>query len=374
MKKSPSQMLARWVRGILAVAYYLTFVICAVRLMDAMHADGGPPGQVLLIASAALIFVGWIAIIAIHEAGHALAAWSLGWHVPLVSVRGLTVWPAEGRIHYGLRAFPQLNGGVFVVPRQWENFRIESVIIYCGGGVANLVFAIALASISNWIITGFWAAFCAVVALLSVITGFLNLLPDVWGRANDGLHIREALRNTNPKYRQREFQLVEQFLKGSRPREWDAMFVAACESDVLANTATAAVDLALFSWHLDRSDHSGARAALDRAEAKLGAKDFEVLTSKAFLLAYSDRDEPAARAVLDKIRLKRFRESLEYCLASAAIECAAGDMVALDGALHRARLAFRNSPFKSPAVLEYLLEFEAFLAASRVPVGVNASS
>src|SRR6478752_7269082 len=102
--------LVSWLRKVLAAIYYLAFLICSIEVGTALETTPSVPAQVLFFFGVLLIFVAWVFIVLIHELGHAVTAWALGWRVPLVAVRGLTVWPGKWRMRYGARAFPGYNG------------------------------------------------------------------------------------------------------------------------------------------------------------------------------------------------------------------------------------------------------------------------
>jgi hypothetical protein len=94
---------------------------------------------------ATLFFIlAWAPLLVLHEAGHALMAAWLGWHVGLVSIG---MGPRLTRLHVGrtvvdLRLWP-VEGFVVPVPTALRHPRLESALIYFAGpGIEILVLGV----------------------------------------------------------------------------------------------------------------------------------------------------------------------------------------------------------------------------------------
>ncbi len=91
---------------------------------------------------AVLIVVFWVPLLVWHEAGHAVAAWGLGWRVEQVVIGfGKPLFRFRcGRAVVELRLLP-IEGFVACVPRRGRWPRLESALIYFAGPGIELALA-----------------------------------------------------------------------------------------------------------------------------------------------------------------------------------------------------------------------------------------
>jgi hypothetical protein len=150
--------------------------------------------------SALLVVVFWVPLLALHEAGHALAAALVGWHVRQVVIgMGRIV----GRFRVGsaaveVRLFP-IEGFVLCAPKKLSLPHLKSAFIYFAGPGVELLLALAILFIvgperlltrSQDYLVIVWQS----LALASTAQAVLNLIPAaIWTPrgiiANDGLGI-----------------------------------------------------------------------------------------------------------------------------------------------------------------------------------------
>lgn len=175
----------RWVLALFAVGIFGLFFVDLI-------ADYHP-----LKASVAFMLLAWVALLVLHELGHAIAASLVNWRVcrivigygrPLLRFR-------FGGTDIQVRLFPA-GGYVVPAPRDLENVRLRSSLIYFAGpGIELLAVAVIAALVGLGRLTatpeslGVMAAQCfAIVALMGA--GFnLVPLPTDSGAWTDGLGV-----------------------------------------------------------------------------------------------------------------------------------------------------------------------------------------
>ena len=153
----------------------------------------------------------WVPLLVLHESGHALAAWLLGWHFSQMVI-------GVGRLIYSfrwagalieIRMFP-VQGFILCAPTNLRRPQVKSALIYFAGPGVELLLALVVLLLvgpaqlfaqteSYWLIT--WQS----LALAATAQALLNLIPGaVWtprgSIANDGLGIFRSLTLPNSYY------------------------------------------------------------------------------------------------------------------------------------------------------------------------------
>jgi len=163
--------------------------------------------------SAFLVTAFWVPLLVLHESGHAVVAWLLGWHVRQVVIG---MGPAISRFRVGrtpveVRLAP-VEGFVVPIPRELPGIRLKNALIYFAGpgvellvmaGVVFLVGPGRLLTRSQEIDLIAWQSLCIAI-LVSVV---INLIPH-WSVqadgtlvANDGLGIIRSFLLPDSYYR-----------------------------------------------------------------------------------------------------------------------------------------------------------------------------
>ncbi|HYH64369.1 MAG TPA: M50 family metallopeptidase [Urbifossiella sp.] len=133
--------------------------------------------------SALLIILFWIPLLALHEAGHAVAAALLNWHVGqvVIGVGRLVGSFRVGTAVVEIRLVP-IEGFVKCVPKDLRHPRLKSACIYFAGPGVELLLAVVillvvgpdrlLAKSDDYIVIG-WQS----LAIAAAVQGVLNLIP-----------------------------------------------------------------------------------------------------------------------------------------------------------------------------------------------------
>jgi hypothetical protein len=161
----------RWISGIFLA------VILGLFVVEVFH-DYQP-----VKLSALLIVLFWIPLLALHEAGHALAAALLGWYVGEVVIGFGRILCAFriGTAAVEVRWLP-IEGFVKCVPRNLRMPRLKSVLIYFAGpGIELLVALVILALIGPDRLFSrsedYWLIAWQSLAVAATAQAVLNLMP-----------------------------------------------------------------------------------------------------------------------------------------------------------------------------------------------------
>ena len=187
---------------------YWVFTVLILGLFVAAYMDNTSPRKL----SVPFFLGSWMVLVAIHELGHALMAWLVGWGVRRIVVGfGKPVLQFQFRgVPFEIRAFP-ISG--FVEPQQKDLVapRFKDALIYAAGPGIEIVIAFVLASVVGFttmftLTDHLGILFMQSFALAALAGAILNLIPmpiqanGGW-IANDGLGIIQSLRRSDADYR-----------------------------------------------------------------------------------------------------------------------------------------------------------------------------
>jgi len=275
---------------------------------------------------AGLLFVGLLAgaflAIAVHELGHALAAWAVGWRVWIISVLGIVVRFGHaprlstrmshdvGGYVLGSPLASLLTGPLFIawvatLPRAgWETAT--------GAGVLGAMLAFGVASA--------WSA-------------LMTLWP-LYGRherPNDMAMILSTLFSPHSSADARGVgAALSLFEYGVEPGAWPRWMHESIARSASSPWATPAASLVAFAVALDQDDEAAARAAAQRGTHQFG------VTMRAFVAAFFDGDAAAAETQLASVATEPHLESLSLlrAFAEARTLTLRGDQQGAAKALH----------------------------------------
>lgn len=216
------------------------------------------------IGGLSALFAALVAAMALHEAGHLMAALLLDFEVLGGSLGPCRVSRLHGRwtVQFSLRA--PLCGSISAIPRDTEAWRTRMLMVIVAGPAATLVSAIAAFSLLAAVSTQGWgAAFLAALTQFNFFIFVLGLIPNgPKARARNDANLFSALRRNTPDAQEiLLYHLVAQMeIAGLRPRDYPrqvirkiAMAQGRMEARLLyANT--------VMLWAMDRGDAETADA------------------------------------------------------------------------------------------------------------------
>jgi hypothetical protein len=167
-----------------------------------------PPG--LFWVKLTLLFAGWFPVILVHELGHAIAAWLVGWRVWIFHVAPFAIYtrPLSWRFTGDLSG-PDIAGFVLALPRdaKTDTWR-RSAWVSLGGPIASWLQAALCLSVLWWsplILGGYddssWSvedpawmsALILALGCYALAAALLSSWPRKTQRDNDGQHILEIV-------------------------------------------------------------------------------------------------------------------------------------------------------------------------------------
>jgi hypothetical protein len=226
-----------------------------------------PPFFVLQILAAILV------VLAIHEAGHAIAGLALR-----MKVIGFVVGPFQwykpfGRWKFTFHAARLMAfvGQTMVAPTTIENFRNRKVIQVAAGPAASLLAgALAVAAIltargTPW--AGEWGIL-AVFADISTLVGLLNLIPfGSKAMYSDGAKLYQLLRGGLWADYHRAMGMVSAIVASPlRPRDYDIATLEQAAGTIAQGNEEVFVDLCAHAYYLDSGRPEEAARAIEKAE------------------------------------------------------------------------------------------------------------
>lgn len=184
----------RFIAGAAFIAFSGVSVLLVAIAMTREVVSSGPPPA--LIWSYVIVPVSWLAVVFVHEAGHALAALATGWRVIVFAVGPIT-WQVHNRqlAFGGPMLHPDAGGYVMPVPGSPAvHTRTRNAWISAGGPLASLAFGLAmLACTANApplarLVTG-------TLGGLSLLAFAMTVIPSKLGKSgNDALHLVQLYR------------------------------------------------------------------------------------------------------------------------------------------------------------------------------------
>jgi hypothetical protein len=280
------------------------------------------------------LFVGGFLSIVIHEAGHAICAWLVGWRVWVISAA-----PVSWRLGHGPRFSTRLSGDVggFVLaspPTEAHDSRWRSIVFSAGGPLASLI---AGPVFIYWLTTfppGAWETpHTAGLLGAALALGFHSAYAaafTIWpwksgsGAPNDMLMILSALFGPMPASHARALIWAEAlFAYGVEPSAWPSWGRQA----VTDGARTPNVAALRFAMALEAGDLARAQAIADHAD------DDAAKVMRAYLLAMAGQaadDMLAAIGDRTKIAVMAHWRSLALALIQAHTGAQASARLALD--------------------------------------------
>lgn len=355
-----------WRRRFIGIANFAILGYATVVIANSVATALSIPQFPALYVALFLIFLISLALVALHEFGHAATAALFSWRVSMIAVGPIAIKFRPFRLTLGTPALGGLlSGGAWNTPVAIGKWYWVWIAIVSGGPLVNIALASAIFGFESR--HGFFAVLhtpVGAIGLISLAFGLSSLLPfyNANGFRSDGGSILDMLRGYDLGPRVTIMRLTDEIVDGRRPRDWDIELVRELERNAEAQQARYEFVL-LYSHYFDCDDAGRARTALTRAVDKFGPID-ALKVQDAFLAAFKESDFARARACLNSIKAKKARQTHSYYRAKSVLSLHDGDVVAADREAFLARKALKKWPLATSDDWEILDIIESKIAAS----------
>jgi hypothetical protein len=327
------------------------FAASSANPLDELNLGRGQAGALIL-----LLPLLYVAVIAVHEAGH-IAGGLIVEFRPLLFIAGpLRIErDGDGGIRFGVNRSLALAGGLAAcTPVGLGDLRRRAMVMVAGGPVVSLMFgtqclAVYMATSAFLVHPGggslglLTALTLLFLGIGSLLIGLATLLPmRSGGFYSDGARLLRLLRGGEETDREVALlALTGLTLSGARPRDWDPRLVRSGAAIRDNGPFEIGGRHFAFAHALDRGEIDEAREHLEAAIAGVdrlprGSRS-ALLLSAATFFALHDADADRARAMLGKARDQHLVSTPhQRLLAEAAVHFVEGDVIRAD---HLARQA-----------------------------------
>jgi hypothetical protein len=335
----------------------------------------------LLIVTLAVFVAVQMILIAVHEAGHLLAGWLVGFRWLACKVGPFELTREDGRWR---RVSPEsvIDGFVRFSPQDNLASRPRWAAVLLAGSAANGLLGLGLLAFffhqppvpqqgEGWLFG---------IAVFSLVVGLVNLVPFAQkGHASDGLWLlilalsAEGFRETTVRLEQNRAEaaryegvmaLRDGLTSGRRPRSWDQFRVRSFTELRDGSRSEAVACYYAYLWAEDSGDPT-AWTYLNRAVAlRDQAPDIRdmLLTERAYWSALHERDAGSARHWIAQVA-EDYAASSPYWRAMAALSLADGDRAEAAQHARRSREAIAPDEPSDRYLLERLLTVGALTEA-----------
>ena len=143
-----------------------------------------------------IIVIALIPIIAfVHEMGHAIAAWMVGYRVHFIAVMRLGFAPETGRFHWvRTKEYYELGGFVQYTTGWFQDHKWKDIFVLSAGVLACCLLALIIYAFDLF---GWYGGRMSLYVALGIVAASLpNFIPFMWGKAvaTDGKQILDRLR------------------------------------------------------------------------------------------------------------------------------------------------------------------------------------
>ncbi len=309
--------------------------------MSKVGLRGGLASWALLFALQALLLS--VAIL-VHECGHLLAGWFVGFRVQEIRLGPLQIRRAERGLALTFNScLPWFGGGAMSVPgsrADAADLRWRAAIVAAGGPLASLFLAawaavplIGYAHRHGRTLTtiDFWMIFSLSLIVIWALAAFVgNAVPaSVGGRLSDGAVMLALLRGG--PWAERFCALIMlsgASMAGERPRDWEVSLMRPYLYEPAGRSApNQGMTLMAYYWLLDRRDAARAGVLLDQTVGEvatalpmIGAR---LILEAAYFEAHHRRNAGAARTWLNSAKGTRADRQTQL-RAEAAVLLAEG--------------------------------------------------
>lgn len=319
IRLSKDRIAAVWQRLVLITMALMLFV---ASIYPAAIVSDGNHGVFLVAALIATAF--YPVVLFVHEIGHAVAAWSVGWSVHLIVVGPRAFAPRRKKFFRIPEQYlrEDVGGWVHATPPQDTAWNRGAVIVKSGGAAGNFVLSVLSLMLSLMIyrFNFYLHTFFVGLSGASAVYGFINLVPTSreGGWVSDGASLIKVLRGEVPTIRQqclaRLFGLVHD---GVPVENWDVSIL----NELIDGSPSEqrAVDPLLIGYAFVMGDLVAARFLLERYLKSTPDASFRHRCMYAFATAVLDRDAQHASRILEDSPSVSETDTFCYWRTQAAI-------------------------------------------------------
>ena len=146
------------------------------------------------------LFVSYILTLILHEGGHLVFGMATGYEFLSFRVFSLTLVKKDGKFAWKRFSIKGTGGQCILMPPESDTpEKVPFFLYHAGGGFMNFITAAICLPISGVISSEIPRTFLLVLGLLSVIQGFVNLIPMKIQIPNDGYNIMMMLKDPAEK-------------------------------------------------------------------------------------------------------------------------------------------------------------------------------
>jgi hypothetical protein len=331
--------------------------------------------QSLFITFPILLF-GSFAVVVVHELGHAIAAWMVGWRVWIIHAAPFVWRRHEDSVRFaGNLGGPDLGGFVLATPRtQGEDTKLRDCFVSAGGPLASwlmagVLIAAAMFAQGDTYYAGDWRAGAYALGLLSLAVAIGSSLPILTRHGgNDAMHILAKLNRPPGHARPHAENALFLWRYGVEPAEWDDELRSSVEAARSRPASAFVPGFFDFVAAVRADDPRAARAALAALSASAGDASTAIL--EAYVQAAFEDDRDGADAGLAALQLSDVTEEdmVFRTFALAELSRLDGDVEGARKRLEDLKTRLRGQPFaQQPFWNELLVAAYARLGGHRLP-------
>ena len=156
----------------------------------------GADKTAMVITACVSLFISYLLIIIIHEAGHLVFGLLSGYKYLLFRVGSLTLIKRNNKFEFKKMSIKGTAGQcVLMPPESKEPEKVPFFLYHAGGGIFNILTALITFPIAFSINGIIIRTFLLVLGAMSLVIGFTNLIPMIIQVPNDGYNIMMMQRN-----------------------------------------------------------------------------------------------------------------------------------------------------------------------------------
>ncbi len=317
---------------LLPVALGFLFGILLVQSANDPDTLGSPAATYTVL----FYFLVLLLAVVVHEAGHLLAGWIVGFRFGFVSIGPFTLNRVHGRLKVRFRQI--LTGASGLAGMHVDGvrrLRRRLLVFIAGGPAANLLSVPATTALINYLFhatrNGWVLIPVHLFVWISLILGLVNLLPfSVGALFSDGARMAMLFRSRTRARRWLSIvALQEQTQKGLRPRDWKRTWLSAASSVQDGSIDDFRGNLLAYAAASGREDAPVAALHLEKClelTHSVAPSTRDVLSLEAVVFtAWFRRDAETAQKWLEQVKKLKVAPQLSRLRADIAIRCTRKD-------------------------------------------------